>query len=97
MDDLKGKSLAPDQVRIKRVGKNLTLMFDGSQRADVVIEDFYAENTDKDKDNGSPKLVGTAENGGMYEYVPQDPTVSSMPAELKDGIGAFELVVGWSH
>jgi VCBS repeat-containing protein len=84
-DDLKGKSLAPDQVRIKRVGKNLTLMFDGSQRADVVIEDFYAENTDKDKDNGSPKLVGTAENGGMYEYVPQDPAVSSMPAELKDG------------
>lgn len=84
-DDIKGKSLAPDQVRIKRVGKNLTLMFDGSQRADVVIEDFYAENTDKDKDNGSPKLVGTAENGGMYEYVPQDPAVSSMPAELKDG------------
>ena len=84
-DDLKGKSVAPDQVRVKRVGKSLTLMFDGSQRADVVIEDYYAENTDKDKDNGMPKLVGTAENGGMYEYVPQDPAVSSMPAELKDG------------
>lgn len=93
-DDLKGKSLAPDQVRIKRVGKNLTLMFDGSQRADVVIEDFYAENTDKDKDNGSPKLVGTAENGGMYEYVPQDPAVSSMPAELKDGNTPVIMALG---
>ena len=93
-DDLKGKSLAPDQVRIKRMGKNLTLMFDGSQHADVVIEDFYAENTDKDKDNGSPKLVGTAENGGMYEYVPQDPAVSSMPAELKDGNTPVIMALG---
>jgi VCBS repeat-containing protein len=84
-DDLKGKSVAPDQVRVKRVGKSLTLMFDGSQRADVVIEDFYADNTDADKDNGMPKLVGNAENGGMYEYVPQDPAISCMPAELKDG------------
>ncbi len=93
-DDLKGKSLAPDQVRIKRMGKNLALMFDGSQHADVVIEDFYAENTDKDKDNGSPKLVGTAENGGMYEYVPQDPAVSSMPAELKDGNTPVIMALG---
>jgi VCBS repeat-containing protein len=84
-DELKGKGLAPDQVRLKRVGKDLAILFDGSQRADVVIEDYYAENTDKDKDNGMPTLVGNAENGGMYEYVPQDPAISSMPAELKDG------------
>ncbi len=84
-DELKGKGLAPDQVRLKRVGKDLVILFDGSQRADVVIEDYYAENTDKDKDNGMPTLVGNAENGGMYEYVPQDPAISSMPAELKDG------------
>jgi hypothetical protein len=84
-DELKNKGLAPDQVRIKRVGQSLTLMFEGSQRADVVIEDFYAENTEANKDNGMPKLVGTAENGGVYEYVPQDPAASSMPAALKDG------------
>jgi hypothetical protein len=83
-DDSKGQGLAPDQVRLKRVGKDLAVLFDGSERADLVIEDYYAENTDKDKDNGMPTLVGTAENGGMYEYVPQDPAVNSMPAELKN-------------
>jgi VCBS repeat-containing protein len=93
-DELKGKGVAPDQVRIKRVGKSMTLMFDGSQNADVVIEDFYAENTDADKDNGMPKLVGTAENGNMYEYVPQDPAVSSMPAELKDGNTPVIMALG---
>jgi VCBS repeat-containing protein len=84
-DELKGRDLAPDQVRIKRMGKDLGLMFDGSKNSDVVIEDFYAENTDTDKDNGMPTLVGLAENGGMYEYIPQDPAASSMPSALKDG------------
>ena len=84
-DDIKGKGLAPDQVRLKRMGKNLAVMFDGSQNADVVIEDFYADNKDDDKDNGMPMLIGQAENGGLYEYVPQDPAASSMPSQLKDG------------
>jgi VCBS repeat-containing protein len=84
-DEIKGRDLAPDQVRVKRMGKNLGVMFDGSKNSDVVIEDFYADNTDADKDNGMPTLVGLAENGGMYEYVPQDPAASSMPGTLKDG------------
>lgn len=84
-DDLKGKNLGPDQVRLKRMGKNLGLMFDASVNPDVIIEDFYAENEDKEKDNGSPMIVGQAEDGGMYEYVPQDPAASSMASQLKDG------------
>ncbi len=77
-DDAKGKGLAPNQVRLKRMGKDLAIYFDKSQRADVLVEDFYASPTNK------PQLVGLAENGGTYEYVPQDPAVSSMPSELKD-------------
>lgn len=84
-DDLKGKGLAPDQMRLKRMGKNLAIMFDGSQNADVLIEDFYADNKNDDKDNGMPMLIGQAEDGGLYEYVPQDPAASSMPSQLKDG------------
>jgi VCBS repeat-containing protein len=30
-------------------------------------------------------LVGQAENGGTYEYVPQDPAASSMASQLQDG------------
>lgn len=77
-DDAKGKGLAPNQMRIKRVGKDLAIYFDQSQRADLVLEDFYASPDNK------PKLLGVAENGGTYEYVPQDPALSSMPSELKD-------------
>lgn len=93
-DELKGNGAAPDQVRVKRVGKNLTLLLDGSQGADVVIEDFYADKTDSDKDNGMPTLVGQAENGGLYEFVPQDPAISSMPAQLKDGNTPVILALG---
>ena len=93
-DDLKGKGLGPDQVRLKRIGKNLGLMFDGSTNPDVVIEDYYAENEDKDKDNGMPMIVGQAENGGIYEYVPQDPAASSMASELKEGNTPVILALG---
>lgn len=34
----KGKNLAPDNIKAKRVGKNLHLMFEADEQADVVIE-----------------------------------------------------------
>ncbi len=72
-DELKGKGLAPDQVRVKRSGNNLHVMFDGSQKPDVVIEDFYAA---PNRNNGlTPVLSGMAENGSIYAYTPQDPLV----------------------
>ena len=72
-DELKGKGLAPDQVRVKRSGNNLHVMFDGSQKPDVVIEDFYVASN---RNNGlTPVLSGMAENGSIYAYTPQDPLV----------------------
>lgn len=82
-DDAKGKGLGPDEVRVKRVGKNLWVMFVGSQTPDVVIEGFYEAG--KAGDDGAPTLVGLAENNNFYEYVPQDPEVSSLTAALSDG------------
>ncbi len=82
-DTTKNKNTAPDQVRVKRVGKNLTLMFDGSQNPDVVVEDFYAVGSASD--GTLPTLAGLAENGSVYEYIPQDPALSSVTPALKDG------------
>ena len=82
-DTTKTKNTAPDQVRVKRVGKNLTLMFDGSQKPDVVVEDFYAVGSASD--GTLPTLAGLAENGSVYEYIPQDPALSSVTPALKDG------------
>jgi VCBS repeat-containing protein len=100
-DVAKGSNLAPDQVRLKRMGKNLWLYFDGSEVADVVLDDYYSN--DSDAKGEPPVLAGYAENGEAYEYIPQDPEVSSLSGALKEGnvpvimslgggaLGGFEL------
>lgn len=91
-DPTKAKAAAPDQVRVKRVGKNLTLMFDGSQKPDVVVEDFYAMGSAKE--GNFPKLAGLAENGSAYEYIPQDPALSSVTPALADGNTPVLMALG---
>lgn len=89
-DVTKGKGVAPDQVRAKRVGNNLTLMFDGSQAPDVVIEDYYIVKGE----GAAPMLAGLAENGGVYEYIPQDPNVNHLTPSLKDGNTPVLMALG---
>lgn len=91
-DPTKAKAAAPDQVRVKRVGKNLTLMFDGSQKPDVVVEDFYAMGSAKE--GNLPILAGLAENGSAYEYIPQDPALSSVTPALADGNTPVLMALG---
>ncbi len=91
-DEAKGKGAAPDQVRVKRVGKNLTLMFDGSQKPDVVVEDFYAVGSAND--GNLPVLAGLAENGSVYEYIPQDPALNSVTLALADGNTPVLMALG---
>ncbi len=89
-DVTKGKGVAPDQVRAKRVGNNLALMFDGSQAPDVVIEDYYIVKGE----GAAPMLAGLAENGGVYEYIPQDPNVNHLTPSLKDGNTPVLMALG---
>lgn len=89
-DVTKGKGVAPDQVRAKRVGNNLALMFDGSQAPDVVIEDYYIVKGE----GAAPMLAGLAENGGVYEYIPQDPNANHLTPSLKDGNTPVLMALG---
>jgi VCBS repeat-containing protein len=89
-DDLKGKGLGPDQVRGKRVGKNLYLMFEDNGKPDVIIEGYY----DPANLQQMPTIVGKAENGSIYEYIPHDPELSSMSTTLKDGTTPAILSLG---
>jgi VCBS repeat-containing protein len=79
---------APDQLRVQRKGKNLQLWFDGSKQPDVVIEGYYND------DASTPTLMGLAEDGSGYEYVPQDPDIASMPAQLKDSDTPVAVALG---
>lgn len=89
-DDLKGKGLGPDQVRGKRVGKNLYLMFEDNGKPDVIIEGYY----DSVNLQQVPTIVGKAENGSVYEYIPHDPELTSMSTTLKDGYTPAMLSLG---
>jgi VCBS repeat-containing protein len=91
-EDLKGKGFAPDEIRVKRVGNNLMVIFPGSRSADVVIEGYY--DSGKSGDAGAPVLAGMAENNSVYEYVPQDPEVSSLTSSLRDGGAPVAMSLG---
>lgn len=89
-DVSKGKGFAPDQVRAKRVGSNLALMLDASEKPDVVIEDYYVVQGE----GSAPVLAGLAENGSVYEYIPQDPNANHLTPSLKDGNTPVLMALG---
>src|SRR5687767_11705273 len=57
--------IAPENVTIKRVGKDLHVFMEGSEgrEPDLIITDFYGNDV---------SLVGMAENGSYYNYIPTD-------------------------
>lgn len=84
------KQVAPDQLMVRRHGKNLEIVLDidGQQAsanapADVVIEGYF------DLKDPSP-VTGLSENGQYYAYVPQDGQVESLSWELKDGASSYQ-------
>ncbi|KNC17523.1 hypothetical protein AC790_00720 [Pantoea sp. RIT-PI-b] len=70
--------VAPENITVKRVGKNLLVMLEGSDAndPDLIIEDFFAK---------SGALVGKAEDGEMHEYVATDGDADHDAAALADG------------
>jgi hypothetical protein len=70
--------VAPENITVKRVGKNLLVMVEGSDASDpdLIIEDFFAK---------SGSLVGKAEDGALHEYVATDGNSDHDAAALADG------------
>lgn len=87
---------APDNIRVMRKGSNLQIFFDGQTEPGAVIEDFYQAHTDE-----QATLVGTTEQGKLYEYIPESAAPSAVVAHLGDtgyaygmALGGQELVAG---
>ena len=66
------------------------ILGDGTD-ADLIVENYYEENKTTD---GSSGLFGRAEDGGLYEYIPEDPIEAGTVANLKDGGSAVSQVLG---
>ena len=85
----KAKSAAPEYVKVRRVGKDLHITFEDDSASDVIIEDYYAVMPE-----GYNGVIGKAENGAFYEYVPEDPTVKGLIPELAEGGQAVNVALG---
>ncbi len=67
---------APNHIVTKRHGKDLYVSFErNGQDTDLVIEDFY--------DNGEQALIGIAEDGQYYHYIPDTGEVRDYVTQLE--------------
>jgi len=83
--------IAPHTLRANRVGKHLHILLQDSQEADLIIEDYYEE-----MPVGPNALLGQAENGLVYEYIPQNANAADLMAKLSDGGQSVSMVLGGS-
>lgn len=69
---------APDHIVTKRQGKDLHVSFEeDGEEADLIIEGFY--------DGGDSALIGLAEDGSYYYYVPDTGSMTDYVTELTQG------------
>ena len=93
-EDLGNKNRGPANLSTKRVGRNLHVILDGSKEADLIIEGYYDDKV-SNKDRGG--LYGRAEDGRLYEYIPEDASSSNVTSSLADGGHPVSQVLGSSQ
>ncbi len=99
-------NVAPDQVLLSREGNNLKIHITPKHKkgkddedADVIIEGYY--------DGAEGDLIGLAEDGQYYSYVPQEGGESLLISEMDSGAASysslgtmeadsFSTVAGWT-
>ena len=93
-EDLSNKNRGPANISAKRVGRNLHVILDGSKEADLIIEGYYDDGIAQSERGG---LYGRAENGRLYEYIPEDASSQHVIAALRDGGTPVSQVLGSSQ
>ncbi|MBO1531904.1 Ig-like domain-containing protein [Psychrobacter sp. F1192] len=85
---------APKHIVTKRVDKDLHISFEeGSEGADLIIEGFY--------DKADSALIGLAEDGSYYYYIPDSGEIADYVTELEVGgeqgqaLGGQSQVTPW--
>ncbi len=76
---------APDEIKTTREGNNLKVEIkDGEEVSTTIIEDYYT--------NGEGDLVGLAEDGHYYNFVPEEMGNDYMVTDLADGVTSFQAL-----
>ena len=84
-----GQNFAPHYVKTRRVGKDLQILFEDETQPSLILEDYYAVMPE-----GCNAVVGQAENGNFYEYIPEDPDTRGLIPQLQDGAQAVNVALG---
>lgn len=84
-----GTGYAPENIRASRAGKNLQVFFEGRSTADLVIEDYYDATPE-----GFNNLMGEAESGRFYEYIPESASGNAVVSVLADGTSPVGMALG---
>ena len=79
----------PENIRASRQGKDLKVSFEGSQTTDLVIEDYYTASAENF--NG---LIGEAESGKFYEYIPENAAGMASVPMLADAGQVVGMALG---
>ncbi|MEZ7686449.1 hypothetical protein O3683_10180, partial [Neisseria flavescens] len=81
---------APETIDTKRIGNDLHVAFEGTdinQESDLVLEGYY-------ENNNTELLLGKAENGRYYAYVPQSGVESDAVTLLAEQVFAPQALGG---
>jgi hypothetical protein len=80
---------APENIRAMRSGKNLLVFFEGRNTADLMIENYYEVMPE-----GFNGLIGEAESGRFYEFIPETAVGFSTVAMLAEGSAQVGMALG---
>lgn len=79
--------VAPQSIAVKRNGNHLDITFEDSETVNLTIEDYYT------KEPLNP-VIGLAENGEYYLYLPESELPADSIALLNDQVVATEVLAG---
>ena len=78
---------APENLTATRHGKDLHIAFEGSQEADLIIENYY-------EDGNNNLLIGLHENGQYYAYIPESANSLDIVTQLAEQVSAGQALGG---
>ncbi|MDD5358627.1 MAG: cadherin-like domain-containing protein, partial [Sulfurovaceae bacterium] len=80
---------APNQILVKRVGKDLVIHMDVdgkeaelTEAPDIILKDYYGDNFGQ--------LVGVAEDGNIYPYIPQEGEVALLSQNMVENALSYQ-------
>jgi Bacterial Ig-like domain len=81
--------LGPENIRVDRKGGDLRVYFEGRSVPDLVLEDYYEAMAP-----GFNALIGEAENGRFYEYIPESAAGAASVPALTEEMAFSSLALG---